>query len=88
MKTVFLCAVAFALAGCSGLPLGTATIHSNPAANAMRTCAALTDVVTPGISPMAAMEITKNALGDVLALGNTPASALRNCARMIDSIEE
>jgi len=88
MKTAFICAATLTLAGCNGLPLGTATIHSNPVANAMRTCAALTDVVTPGISPMAAYEITKNALGDVLALGNTPAAALRNCAQMIDSIED
>ncbi len=82
-----------ALAGCSGISvplggLGTATIHSNPAANAMRTCAALTDVLTPGVSPAAVVEIARNALGDVLALGNTPSGAMRNCAKLIDSIQD
>jgi len=87
MKPIILCAAIFALTGCISLPVDSVTIHSSSAANAMRLCAALTDVVTPGISPMAAIEITENALGDVLVLGITPARALRNCARMIDSIE-
>ncbi len=86
-------AVALALAGCAGGPislglLGSTTIQSSPAASAMRTCAALSDAVTPGFSPLAAAELARGFLGAPLALGNTPQGALRNCARIIDTIND
>ena len=84
-------ALALALASCSTIPLGpfgAAKIQSSPAANAMRTCAALSDVVTPGISPLAVAQLVRGALGAPLALGNTPQGALRNCAKIIDTIND
>ena len=82
---------ALVLAGCTSIPLGpfgAAKIQSSPAANAMRTCAALSDVVTPGISPAAVATLTRGILGKPLALGNTPQGALRNCANIIDIIND
>ena len=85
-------AVVLALAGCTGPVslglLGSTKIQSSPAANAMRTCAALSDVVTPGISPLAVAQLARGILGAPLALGNTPQGALRNCARIIDTIND
>ena len=92
MKKLLVAGVtALALTGCSGMafgPGGIVSIQTNPAADAMRTCAALADVVTPGVSPMAAYQISKGALTETLALGNTAAGALRNCARIIDGIND
>ncbi len=87
---LMLSALAIALAGCETIPLigGGTKIQSSPAASAMRTCAALSDVVTPGISPLAAAELARGVLGAPLALGNTPAGALRNCAKIIDTIND
>lgn len=81
-----------ALAGCAGPIslglLGKTSMQSSPAANAMRTCAALSDVVTPGISPAAVATLAAGILGAPLALGNTPQGALRNCANIIDIIND
>ncbi len=90
---LMLSALALIVAGCNGSPvslglLGSTQITSSPAANAMRTCAALSDVVTPGISPLAAAQLARGALGAPLALGNTPQGALRNCAKIIDTIND
>ena len=93
MRTILMLgAVVLALAGCAGPIslglLGKTSINSSPAANAMRTCAALSDVVTPGISPQAVTQLARGILEGPLALGNTPASALRNCAKIIDTIND
>ncbi len=89
MKTIILCASVLALAGCGGAlsPLGGA-IHSSPTANALRTCAMMADLLTPGVSPAAAAEVGRNALRESLALGATPAGAMRRCAGMLDSIDD
>ncbi len=89
MKKLILCAAVLALAGCQGMPLPLgAAIHSNPTANALRTCAMMADLLTPGVSPAAAAEVGRSALREDLALGATPSSAMRRCARMLDSIDD
>ena len=93
MKPIPMLGALLIVAGCTGGPislglLGSTTIQSSPAANAMRTCAALSDVVTPGISPLAAAQLVRGALGAPMALGNTPQGALRNCAKIIDTIND
>ncbi len=89
---LMLSALVLALGACAGNiplgPFGATKVRSSPAANAMRTCAALSDVVTPGLSPLAAAELARGILGAPLALGNTPAGALRNCAKIIDTIND
>ena len=78
-----------ALAGCTGLPMltGGVTIYTSPEAGAMRACAALTDVVTPGVSPLAMLELVKGAMGAGTVLGDSPAEALENCSGMIRALE-
>ncbi len=88
MKRIILCMAVLALSGCEGTSYGGMTIHSNPAANAMRTCAMMADLLTPGVSPAAAAEVGRSALRESLALGASPAGAMRRCARMLDSIND
>ncbi len=72
------------LAGCSALPgvLGGVEIRTSNEADAMRACAALADVMTPGVSPQAVIELTRGAIGSS-ALGADPAAGLERCAKMI-----
>ena len=78
-----------ALAGCAGLSMlpGGVTIYTSPEAGAMRACADLTDVVTPGVSPLAMVELARGAMGAGTVLGDSPAEALENCAGMIRALE-
>ena len=82
--------VALTLAGCGGpigsLVAGNVTIYSTPEAGAMRACAALADVATPGISPLAIVELAKGAMSASNALGNTPADAMEKCAEMLRAV--
>ncbi len=92
-RITFFAAMFVALAGCQGYgvplgALGVVTIHSNPTANALRTCAMMADLLTPGVSPAAAAEVGRSALRESLALGATPAGAMRRCAKMLDDIDD
>ncbi len=76
-------ALAVILGGCA-----SSYINTSPQADGMRTCAALTDALTPGISSAAAATLASNALSPSpgTALGGTPAEAMRTCADMYDAL--
>ncbi len=77
-------AVAVVLAGCTSF--NAVNINTSPQADAMRTCAALTDALTPGVSPLAAATLARNAVAPGAALGNNPAASMRTCADMYDDL--
>jgi len=90
MRLIFLITCALILAGCSG-PISSlvgsrVTIYSTPEAGAMRACAALADVATPGISPLAIVELARGAMSASNALGDTPADAMEKCAKMLRAV--
>jgi len=79
------------LGGCSGmqvpgLPTGV-VFASNPLASAMRQCATLADVLTPGVSPEAVIGLARG-VANPMALGNTAQGAMRNCAGLMDAIAD
>jgi len=87
MKMVLLAgALVLSLGGCSGMVLpGGTSVNAHPTANAMRDCAMLADVLTPGVSPAAVMTLLRQAYS---ALGVDPQTAMRNCATIMDFIED
>ncbi len=91
MKTILMLgAVALIVAGCASFDQSSGYIATSPQAEAMRTCAMLTDTLTPGISPAAAATLARNALAPSpgAALGDDPAEAMRNCAIMYDFLTD
>lgn len=78
--------MALALSGCGGLIGGDVQINTSPQADAMRTCAALVDILTPGVSPLAALTIAKGALIGGTALGVDPGEAMLECAGIYDGL--
>ncbi len=82
--------VALALAGCASFDPSSGYIATSPQAEGMRTCAMLTDTLTPGISPAAAATLARNALSPSpgAALGDNPAEAMRTCAKMYDDLTD
>ncbi len=89
MRMILLGAAGFVLAGCASFG-SSANIATSPQADGMRTCAALTDALTPGVSPLAAATLARNALSPSpsAALGGNPAAAMRTCADMYDTLTD
>lgn len=87
MKPILILA-ALALAGCSSGFIGGVEIRTSPQAEGMRTCAALTDILTPGVSPMAIASMVQGVLTPTpgAALGEDPAEAMRECAEIYDAL--
>ncbi len=87
MKLILLGALALAVAGCASFG-PSVNVATSPQADGMRTCAALTDALTPGVSPLAAATLARNALSPTpgAALGGNPAAAMRTCADMYDTL--
>ena len=86
---LWLVPVLLVLAGCgslSGLIGGNVQFNTSPQADAMRTCAALVDILTPGVSPLAALTIAKGALIGGGALGVDPGEAMLECAGIYDGL--
>lgn len=79
------------LAGCSTLslpgPLGKIPLTANPLASALRQCAMLSELLTPGINLSAIFELARSVAADN-ALGNTAQGAMRNCASLLDTIAD
>ncbi len=91
MKTILILgASALALAGCASFGPSSGYIATSPQADGMRTCAMLTDALTPGISPSAAATLAQNAFSPSpgAALGADPAEAMRTCADMYDTLTD
>ncbi len=83
-------ALALVLAGCASFDTSSVYIATSPQADGMRTCAMLTDTLTPGISPSAAATLARNALSPSpgAALGDSPAEAMRTCANIYDDLTD
>ncbi len=90
MRTILMLgAVAVVITGCASFG-SSVNIATSPQADGMRTCAALTDVLNPGVSPLAAATLARNALSPSpgAALGDNPAEAMRTCAKMYDDLTD
>ncbi len=86
MKIFALAALLLLLSACTGLPglAGKIIVISPGPATAMRACATLSDLLTAGYSPLAAIDLAL-ARGNLGAgsLGAAPIEALENCAAML-----
>ena len=90
MRTILMLAVVAIIAGCASFDPSSAYIATSPQADGMRTCAALTDALTPGASPAAAATLARNVLAPSpgAALGDDPAAGMRTCADMYDALTD
>lgn len=90
-KILIALALAVSMSGCAQVmaktPLGKLPLSSNPLAAALRQCAMIAEILTPGINIAAAAELTRIGGADN-ALGNTPQGAMRNCAGLMDTIAD
>ncbi len=77
--------LAFVTFGC-GMFSGDRVIYSSPEAGAMRTCATLADIVTPGVSAAAVLDLATGVSGALL--GKNPADALGTCSDMLRTVTE
>ena len=90
MRLIVMLVAALALAGCSVTDLVSNTqIATSPQADGMRTCAALTDILTPGVSPLAVARMAQGAISPTpgASLGGNPAEAMRMCAAINDALQ-
>ncbi len=87
MKTTVIApfTLAFVLSACSMFS-GDRVIYSSPEAGAMRACATLADIVTPGVSAAAVLDLAAGINGALL--GENPADALGTCSDMLRTVTE
>jgi len=92
MKMILIAvALAVSMSGCAQIlaktPLAKLPLSSNPLASALRQCAMIAEILTPGINLSAVAELSRVGGADN-ALGNTPQGAMRNCAGLMDTIAD
>ncbi len=91
MKIFALASLLLLLSACTGLPgiAGKVLVITPGPATAMRACATLSELLTAGYSPLAALDLAL-ARGNLGAgsLGRNPIEAMENCAAMLRVVSD